>query len=167
MRTSLSRRLSQVTAIAALLRPGLALMKASSIVSPYQILADKALLQFAQTALGLSSYMSQADIDTQANMITKKLNIDDLQNPTKVNKLIAQFSALYDLNNSDVSTTSPILQILNGSSSSSHGIITIDPITTPISEVTRNSPMVTPSPCASNTRSNGVKSVYRISSPAR
>ncbi|MFT3730158.1 MAG: DUF1217 domain-containing protein [Hyphomicrobium sp.] len=108
------------------------LKKASSITSAYQILGDKALLQFAQTALGLSTYMSNADIDVQAAMITKRLDLDDLQDPTKVNKLIAQFSALYDINNSDVASTSPVLQILNGSSSSSNGIITIDPITSSI-----------------------------------
>lgn len=108
------------------------LKKAPTITSPYQILADKALLQFTQTALGLSSMMSQADIDTQAAMITKKLNLADLQDPTKLNKLIAQFSALYDVNNSDLSQTSPVVQILQGNSSTSSGIITIDPITTPL-----------------------------------
>lgn len=109
------------------------LKKAPTITSAYQILADKALLQFTQTALGLSSYMSNADIDVQAAMITKKLDLKDLQDPKKLNKLIAQFSALYDVNNSDVTSTSPVLQILQGSSTSSNGIITIDPITVPIS----------------------------------
>ncbi|WP_024275522.1 MULTISPECIES: DUF1217 domain-containing protein [unclassified Hyphomicrobium] len=109
------------------------LKKAPTITSAYQILGDKALLQFTQTALGLSSYMSNADIDTQATMITKKLNLADLQDPKKLTKLIAQFSALYDINNSDVTSTSPVLQILQGSSGSSNGIISIDPITVPIS----------------------------------
>lgn len=90
--------------------------KAASITSPYQILADKALLQFAQTALGLSSMMSAAEIDTQAKMITKRLNIADLQDPAKVNKIIAQFAALYDAANS-TATQSPILQLLQGNSS--------------------------------------------------
>jgi len=104
------------------------LKKAPNITSPFQILGDKALLQFTQTALGLSSAMSQADIDVQAAMITKKLNIADLQDPAKLNKLIAQFSALYDVANSDASQTSPVVQILQGSGSSS-GIISIAPIT--------------------------------------
>ncbi len=89
---------------------------APNITDPFQILGDKALLQFTETALGLSTYMSNADIDTQAAMITKKLNLADLQDPTKLNKLIAQFSALYDINNSDVSQTSPVVQILQGNS---------------------------------------------------
>jgi hypothetical protein len=108
------------------------LKNAPNITSAFQILGDKALLQFTQTALGLSTSMSNADIDTQAAMITKKLNLADLQDPTKLNKLIARFSALYDINNSDASQTSPVVQILQGSSNSSSGIISIDPITTPI-----------------------------------
>ncbi|SFV27950.1 DUF1217 domain-containing protein [Hyphomicrobium facile] len=102
--------------------------KASGITSPYQILADKALVQFAQTALGLSSMMSAADIDTQAKMITKRLDLADLQDPAKLNKLIAKFAALYDAQNADTSQ-SAVLQILQGNSSS-NGIITINPITT-------------------------------------
>jgi hypothetical protein len=108
------------------------LKNAPNITSPFQILADKALLQFTQTALGLSANMSNADIDTQASMITKKLNLADLQDPTKLNKLISQFSALYDVNNSDASQSSPVVQILQGNSNS-FGIIAIDPITVPIS----------------------------------
>ena len=60
------------------------LKNAPSITSVFQILADKALLQFTQTALGLSANMSNADIDTQASMITKKLNLADPQWPTSV-----------------------------------------------------------------------------------
>jgi Protein of unknown function (DUF1217) len=108
------------------------LKNAPNITSPFQILADKALLQFTRTALGLSANMSNADIDTQASMITKKLNLADLQDPTKLNKLISQFSALYGVNNSDASQSSPVVQILQGNSNS-FGIITIDPITVPIS----------------------------------
>ncbi len=89
--------------------------KAASITSPYQLLADKALLQFTQTALGLSSMMSAADIDVQAKMITKRLKLADLQDPAKVNKIIVQFAALYDAANS-TATQSPILQILQGNS---------------------------------------------------
>jgi hypothetical protein len=79
---------------------------APTITSPFSILADKALLQVVQTALGLPVAMSNADIDLQANMITKKLDLADLQDPKKLEKFIARFSALYDLNNSDSSPLS-------------------------------------------------------------
>jgi hypothetical protein len=45
-------------------------------------------------------------------MITDKLDLDDLKDPDKLNKFLARFSALYDINNSDVTTTNPALAIL-------------------------------------------------------
>jgi hypothetical protein len=85
---------------------------APTITSAYSILGDKALLQVAQTALALPTAMSDADIDVQAKMITDKLDLDDLKDPDKLNKFLARFSALYDINNSDVTTTNPALAIL-------------------------------------------------------
>lgn len=87
---------------------------APTITSAYSILADKALLQVTQTALGLPTSMSNADIDVQANMITKKLKISDLQDSDKLNKFLARFSALYDVNNSDITQTNPAIAILGG-----------------------------------------------------
>jgi len=89
---------------------------APTITSAYTILGDKALLQVAQTALGLPTAMSNADIDVQAKMITDKLNLSDLQDPDKLNKFLARFSALYDVNNSDVTQTNPAIAILGGGS---------------------------------------------------
>lgn len=88
---------------------------APTITSAYSILADKALLQVAQTALGLPTAMSNADIEVQANAITKKLKISDLQDPDKLKKFLARFSALYDVNNSDITQTNPAITILGGS----------------------------------------------------
>jgi hypothetical protein len=85
---------------------------APTITSAYSILGDKALLQVAQTALGLPTSMSNADIEQQAKMITDKLNLSDLKDPDKLNKFLARFSALYDVNNSDVTQTNPALAIL-------------------------------------------------------
>ena len=84
---------------------------APTVASPYGILADKALLQVTQTALGLPATMSNADIDVQANMISKKLNIADLKDPKKLEKLIARFSALYDLNNSGYNAATVAVQL--------------------------------------------------------
>jgi hypothetical protein len=74
--------------------------KASSLTSPYAILADAAIFEVVRTALSLPDTMSQADIDRQASMITKKIDIADFQDPKKVEKFLARFSALYDLKNS-------------------------------------------------------------------
>ena len=70
--------------------------KASSIKTPYQILADKALTQVVQTALGLSPMISSADIDAQASMLSKMINFTDFQDPAKVSKFTQRFAAMWD-----------------------------------------------------------------------
>jgi Protein of unknown function (DUF1217) len=70
--------------------------KASSITTPYQILADKALTQVVQTALGLSPMISSADIDAQAAMLSKMINFTDFQDPAKVSKFTQRFAAMWD-----------------------------------------------------------------------
>jgi len=70
--------------------------KASTIKNSYQILADKALTQVVQTALGLSPTISSADIDKQASMLTKMLNFSDFQDPAKVAKFAQRFAAMWD-----------------------------------------------------------------------
>jgi len=72
--------------------------KAASIKNPYQILADKALTQVVQTALGLSPTISSADIDKQASMLSKLIKLSDFQDPTKVNQFAQRFAAMWDAN---------------------------------------------------------------------
>ena len=94
---------------------------AQNITSVYNILADKNLLTVVQTALGISPLTSAEPIDTQANQISGKLNISDLQSPAKLQSFIERFCALYDENNAG-STTSQNTDVpdavLNSSSSS-------------------------------------------------
>jgi hypothetical protein len=70
--------------------------KASSITNSYQILADKALTQVVQTALGLSPTISSADIDKQATMLSKMLTFSDFQDPAKVSRFAQRFAAMWD-----------------------------------------------------------------------
>jgi hypothetical protein len=82
--------------------------KASSITSAYSILADKALLQVAQTALGLPATMSLLDIDRQAEMISDRIDIEDFKDPEKLQTLLTRFSGTWDVNNAGAATsTSP------------------------------------------------------------
>lgn len=82
--------------------------KASSITSAYSILADKALLQVAQTALGLPATMSLLDIDRQAEMISNRIDIEDFKDPAKLQTFLTRFSATWDVNNASAATsTSP------------------------------------------------------------
>lgn len=85
---------------------------APSVTSVYGILADKNLLSVVQTALGISPLTSAQSIDTQARLLTSKLDITDFQDPKKLQSFIARFAAMYDFNNS--STTDSIVSILFG-----------------------------------------------------
>ena len=96
---------------------------APSITSVYQVLADKNLLSVVQTTLGISPQTSAEDIDTQANMLSSKLNLSDFKDPAKLQTFIERFSVLYDENNAS-STTSQSLDVPNcvlNSSSSTTG----------------------------------------------
>ena len=90
--------------------------KAANVTSVFGILADKALFEVVRTALGLPVGMSQADIDVQGAMITKRLDLADLKDPEKVSKFLARFSALYDVANGTSSTASAASIILGGGS---------------------------------------------------
>jgi hypothetical protein len=93
--------------------------KASSIKTPYQILADKALTQVVQTALGLSPTVSSADIDKQASMLSKMIDFSDFQEPAKVNRFAQRFAAMWDANqlSSDGSSSNPALILIGRSTS--------------------------------------------------
>src|SRR6185436_17746538 len=58
--------------------------KASGLTSAYGILADAALLKVAHTALGIPASASAMDIDRHAQMISAKLDVDDLKDPEKL-----------------------------------------------------------------------------------
>jgi len=69
---------------------------APKVTSATGILADKTLLEVVQTAFGLSKSMSFQSIDKQAKLIGKYLDVADLTDPAKLQKLIARFTANYD-----------------------------------------------------------------------
>ncbi|MFT4181889.1 MAG: DUF1217 domain-containing protein, partial [Rhizobium sp.] len=92
--------------------------KAPDITSIYDIMGDSALYQVITTTFSLPSSMSSMDVDSQAKLLNKVIDITDLQDPDKVNKLLQRFSAMYDLTNNTSSSSSPALSILTSSSSS-------------------------------------------------
>ncbi|WP_414473371.1 DUF1217 domain-containing protein [Microvirga sp. M2] len=88
--------------------------KASSITNTMGILADKAILEFVQTTFNIPKAAGRADIDVQVRQLEKLLNVKDLQDPKKVDKLIQRFSVMWDMNNASAAT-SPILTLFNQS----------------------------------------------------
>ena len=96
--------------------------QAPNITSLYTILGDKALFQVVQTAFSLPTQMSSMDVDKQVSMLQKFIDLKDLGDPTKVDKLVKRFTAMYDIQNS--TTQAPALQILtNGGTTKAAGIL--------------------------------------------
>ncbi|MGF9562663.1 DUF1217 domain-containing protein [Neorhizobium sp. JUb45] len=87
-----------------------------SITSAYDILGDTALLEFFRTSFSLPEEFSNMDLDKQAELVKKYMNLEDLTDPDLVQKMVNKFTALYDLENSDSSSSA--LSILTGDSSS-------------------------------------------------
>ncbi|WP_420960918.1 DUF1217 domain-containing protein [Brucella sp. IR073] len=92
--------------------------KAGKLTNAYEILGDKALLQVVQTALGIPSFVSNADIDKQAKMIEDRLDIASLSDPKEMEKFLTRFSAMYEMNNPSAGSTSSIASLLLGGTSS-------------------------------------------------
>lgn len=89
---------------------------APSITSPYGILADKAILKVYQTAFDVSAMSSLQSIETQAATVKKLLDVKDLQDPAKVQKIIQKFTAKYDIANSQDQSSNPILALFDTNS---------------------------------------------------
>ena len=92
--------------------------KAASVTSPYGILADKALLKVYQTIFDVSPLSSAQSIETQAATVKKFLNIADLQDPKKVEKMIQKFTAKYDVaHGGGVGSKSPAMALWDNATS--------------------------------------------------
>lgn len=89
--------------------------KAETVSSAYDLLADDALFEVFKVLHQLPDEIASADIDAQADMINRYLELEDLQDPEKVSKMIVKFSVLYDLDNQ--ATTDPALSVLSNSGS--------------------------------------------------
>jgi hypothetical protein len=91
---------------------------APNIKSIYNILGDKALLQVVHTALQIPDLTSLMVVDKQAEMIGKRLKVEDLQDPEKLNKFLNRFTSLYELNNSSSSTATNVPSMIIGQGAS-------------------------------------------------
>ncbi|MDZ4790681.1 MAG: DUF1217 domain-containing protein [Hyphomicrobiales bacterium] len=73
--------------------------KAPQGLTPFGILGDTALTKVVQTTLGLPASISAIDIDKQAELISKKLDLESLKQPVALDKFIVRFAALWELQN--------------------------------------------------------------------
>ncbi len=85
--------------------------KAPDVSSVYGLLADPALREVARTALGLPPAMGTADIDRQAEMIARRLDIADLKDPGRLHKLVERFTSLWELSRPSAPPYPPVVLI--------------------------------------------------------
>jgi len=90
---------------------------ASSVTSAYGLLADSALWKVVQTVYGLPESLGSMDTDTQKKVVESKIDIEDLQDPEKVERLLARFTAIWDA--TENAGTDPILALFGVDTSSS------------------------------------------------
>lgn len=73
--------------------------KAADIRTAYDILADPALAQVFRTTYSMPDAMANMDIDQQAHVVEKYLDLKELSDPAKLEKFLKRFTAMYDLKN--------------------------------------------------------------------
>lgn len=87
--------------------------QAGSVVDAYDLLADDALAEVFRTLFSLPDEFSAMDIDQQAKIVEKNLDLEKLSDPEELKKLLARFAVLYDLENNV--GVDPIVSVLAGS----------------------------------------------------
>lgn len=73
--------------------------KAPTLTNAMGLLADRALLKVAQTALGFAPETSLMDIDKQAQMYAKRIDVADFKDPKKLEAFITRFTTMWEMNN--------------------------------------------------------------------
>ncbi|KQR77752.1 DUF1217 domain-containing protein [Rhizobium sp. Leaf341] len=72
---------------------------APGVTNAYGLLADEALAQVVRTIMQVPEAFAAADIDKQADAVSKAIDLKDLKDPQKMSKLMERFTALWELDN--------------------------------------------------------------------
>ena len=99
--------------------------EASGYTNWYSVLADEDASDFIKTALNLSSD-SSGDIDAQVRALEQKMDIEDLQDPAKVEELVSRYVAIKDAQNSQDQSSNTLLALFTKNSSGTYGVQSID-----------------------------------------
>lgn len=73
--------------------------KAPGLTNAMGLLADKALFKVAQTALGFAPETALMDVDKQAEMYAKRIDVADFKDPKKLEAFITRFTTMWELSN--------------------------------------------------------------------
>jgi len=86
--------------------------KAPQITDVYQLLADPALARVARGIAGLPPESAQIDIDAQAKLLERRIDLEDLQDPEKLAAMIDRFLARSDIETGGPpGPSAPVLQL--------------------------------------------------------
>ncbi|RYB97092.1 DUF1217 domain-containing protein [Ciceribacter ferrooxidans] len=91
---------------------------APTLTDAYGLIADSALLEVFRVTYGFPSEFSSMDVDVQAKIVKKNLDLSEMQDPAKVKRLLQRFTAMYDMENS---TTDPVLGVFGDGSAGISG----------------------------------------------
>jgi hypothetical protein len=84
---------------------------APEIDSAYGLLADPAAWKVVRTIFGFPTEMAGADIEKQAAAVEARLDIADLKDPERLDRLIKRFTTMWDV--SENTAQAPILDLFN------------------------------------------------------
>ncbi|MCL6706141.1 DUF1217 domain-containing protein [Pseudomonas sp. R2.Fl] len=81
------------------------------VTDAYEIISDDALAEVFRITFGFTEDFSNMDVDAQAKIIDKNLDLSEMQDPKKVERFLQRFTAMWDMENG---ATDPILNIFSG-----------------------------------------------------
>ncbi len=90
---------------------------ASDIETLPQVMADSTLMHVVRVSLGLPESFQSLEYSQQKDRLEKQFNVEDLQDPEQVEKIIQRFLVYTEINNSDP-TANPMLALFNPISTS-------------------------------------------------
>lgn len=100
--------------------------RAPELTSWYAVLGDTKLQDFFYTALNIPDAMKGADVDAQAAMLSKRLDITTLKDPGVMDRLEARYTAIAEAKSAQSNlATNPILQLFAPASQGQRAITQI------------------------------------------
>ena len=86
---------------------------AADIKTAFDILANPAYSKVVRTVLGLPDSFATADIDKQAAMIEQRIDLEEFQDPEKLEKFLGRFTSMWELQNPTATASTSIAALFS------------------------------------------------------
>lgn len=97
--------------------------KVAGITKPLDVLKDRDLTEFFQTALGLPAQLSGLNIDRQVEILSKKFDFEKLKDPEEVDRLVSRYVAISDATKGVSAIQNGAITLMQGAVNSSSGFL--------------------------------------------